>query len=356
MAEKRKHDTAVDDASGTPGEARYLFDAESIRSASEPSPDGTRLVWMLLRLLRTREIDFAAFAKEFRHSEKTFQRDVAKLRTIGADYEFTLTRRKNGRVFLSSVSEIADPRKKASAITADTLRAVADALGELVSNDIFAAIDTASAPHDPFLRLAMPQLIDHTNVARTYATLREAWRGRARVRFRYPSGREFGKPTFEERVVEPHHVAYYDGRYYLVAYDARPKTAAWRQFALDRIQGPIARSGTFTRRPVPHNYRGEDSLGLFKSAPPVEIAIAISPEIARSVLARRWQRHQRVIEHPGAWPVVTFDVCDLGEAVRWAFGFGENARVVSPPQAVDLARRLALQVADAHAVPMHEKA
>ncbi len=246
-----------------------------------------------------------------------------------------------------------DTCETATAVSADTLRAVADALGEVVSNDVYAAIDIASAPNDPFLRLAMPRLIDQVGIAIAFRTLREAWRQRARVRFRYPSKQRPG--SLEERIVEPHLVTYYDGRYYLVAYDARPKTAAWRQFALDRIAGPISLAGTFVRRAVPIHYCGEDALGLFKSVAPFEVAIAISPEIAASVLARSWQRLQRIGSPDAGWPVITFSVYDLGEAVRWALGFGENARVVSPPEAVSLARRLALSIADAHEPNVRKK-
>jgi predicted DNA-binding transcriptional regulator YafY len=343
-----------DEIENTRAEARYLFDAESIRRSDEPSEDGTRLVWMFLRLLRTKEIHYSAFAKEFRRGEKTFRRDIAKLHAIGSEYAFELTRQKNGRVLLSAGSDIFGQRQKSSEITADTLRAVADALGELISNDVYASLDTANAPSDPFLRLALPKLVEQSEVAVTYGMLREAWRQRARVRFRYPQRDQ--SETLEERIVEPHMVTYYEGRYYLVAYDARPKTAAWRQFALDRIAQPIARAGTYTRRSVPQPYRGDDALGLFKTVAPIEVTIAISPQIARAVLARSWQRQQRVSRVEGGWSRVTFDVYDLGEAVRWAFGFAENARVVSPPAAVELAHTLTMAVAQSYATALRKNA
>jgi hypothetical protein len=53
---------------------------------------------------------------------------------------------------------------------------------------------------------------------------------------------------------------------------------------------------------------------------------------------------------------VTFDVYDLGEAVRWAFGFAENARVVSPPAAVELAHTLTMAVAQSYATALRKNA
>ena len=338
----------------SPGEAHYLFDPESVRPSNQPSEDDTRLIWMFLRLLRFREIDYASFSKEFRRGEKTFGRDVAKLRAIGIDYGFTIGRQKRSRVQLLAATNFPDPRKHVGEVTDDTLRAVADALGEIVANDIYAATDASSTPSDPFLRLAMPRLFAHSTVATTYGRLRDAWRSRARVRFRYPQSKR--PDRLEERIVEPHLVTYYDGRYYLVAYDARPRTAGWRQFALDRIVDPIAPFGTFVRRSIPRAYRGIDAIGLFKTMKPIEVSIAISPEIAASVLARRWQQHQQISRPELSWPIVTFSVCDIGEAVRWAFGFGAYARVVAPIDAVNYARSLAASLVASHEIGVRRQA
>ena len=39
---------------------------------------------------------------------------------------------------------------------------------------------------------------------------------------------------------------------------------------------------------------------------------------------------------------------NLYEVVRWAFGFGEDATIVSPPEAVALAASIALTIAANH--------
>jgi predicted DNA-binding transcriptional regulator YafY len=326
--------------------ATYLFDPESIRASSEAPPDVARLVWMFLTLLRRHEVDFARFSKSFGgRSERTFKRDIAKLRGLGRQHGFALTPVRDGKVGLSEVHGLPDPREKLGPQAADALRAVAEALGEIVGADLLGFFDTGAAPRDPFLRLATPRLASDTRVAGVYRELRTAWQQHARVRFHYPKrgAREPGAES-EERTVEPHLVTYYDGRYYLVAYDRRPRTSGWRQFALDRIAGRVARAGSFEPRAVPAAYRGEDALGLFKTGERYEVAIDLTPTVAQAVLARRWQQAQRSQVHADGSASIRFEVFDLGEAVRWALSFGAEARVVAPPEAVALAREIASAV------------
>lgn len=330
---KRERETGAGD--GPLREATYLFDPESVRKASEPPEDSARLIWMFLSLIRKREVDYAAYSKEFRRGAKTFKRDVAKLRELGTTYRFALTPQRRGKVGLAQLGGMPDSREKAAAAAADTLQAVAEALGEIVASDVAGYVDTSAAHLDPFLRLAMPRLVAQTRVAGVYRELRAAWTKRARVRFRYPSS---GGGATEERTVEPHLVTYYDGRYYLVAFDRRPKTNGWRQFALDRIVGPIHLAGTFDYRHVERQYRGYDSVGLFKSGPPIEVTIELSPLIAEAVTARLWQHGQRIETRGDGRAAIVLDVFDIGEAVRWALGFGAHARIVAPPEAVRMAR------------------
>ncbi len=327
-------------------EARFSFDLQEVRDASEPSEDGARLIWLFLAFVRKREVRYSAYAKECNRGPKTFKRDLDKLRRIGTRYGFALTRQSHGMVRLASLDQMPDQRAQAALAAADTLTALADAFGEIVGSDIAAFIDTAAGTLDPFLRLATPRLVAQSEVAYAYAELRRAWSRGARVRFRYP--RASDPNADEERVVEPHLVTYFDGRYYLVGYDRRPRTRDWRQFALDRIIGTIAVAGTFERRRVPPHYRGDDALGLFKSAPSFDVAIELSPEIAEAVTARRWQRGQIVELRPGRWTLIRFEVFDLGEVVRWAFSLGDRARIVAPPAAVDLARAMARRLVDAY--------
>jgi predicted DNA-binding transcriptional regulator YafY len=346
----------MDGKDGAPRrEARFFFDPATLRLGDEPSEEGTRLVWMIVSLVKSGEVAFARYANVCRRGETTFKRDVAKLRELGAEYGYELSRRRKGVVTLEAFEGLQRPEaaRAAGAAATDALRAVVDALGDVLGRELAGRVDLGGSAADRFLRIAVPRPVAHTAVAETYTALREAWTNRARVRFRYPS-RDGGAKR--ERTVEPYLTTYVAGRYYLVAFDVRPKSGGWRQFALDRIVGPIQRAGTFSRRPVPAEYRGEDAIGLFKTGPAAAVTIALSPAIAEAVIAREWQRSQRIVRARDGSATVAFDVHDLAEAVRWALGFGAQARVVAPPEAVRLARALALDIAAQHSVTEETRA
>jgi predicted DNA-binding transcriptional regulator YafY len=327
---------------GTRAQAEFPFDPAGVKSAVEPPEDSTRLIWMFLTLIRKRGLTYEVYARQFNRGERTFKRDRVKLEALGDKYGFKLGKYRNGRVALLALGGLPDEREKTRPGAADTLRALADALGEVVANDVGGVVDLSNAARDPFLRLAAPRLVDGSRVAGVFRELRQAWQAKAMVRFRYPkSESRGGKEQTEERTVQPHLVTYYEGRYYLVAFDVRPQTGGWRQFALDRIEGTIARLGTFKFQTVPPRYRDENFIGLFKTGGRFEVTVALSPKIAEAVLGRQWQAEQLADARPDGWATLTFEVFDLGEAVRWAFRFGPQARVVSPLEAVTLAREMA---------------
>jgi len=317
-------------------EAGFLFDPEGLKRSDRASLEEERLIWLLLTLIRTRAATYQAHYARFGVSERTMARDVAKIRELGSTYGFAVSRATKGSIRLTHVEGVPDPAHVASGEAADVLTALADALGDVVARSLQGVVDVSGGPQDRFLRIAAPRLLAQTKVAGVYGQLRSAWLNHARVRFAYPVR---GGGATVERIVEPYLTAYYAGRYYLVGFDVRPN-AGWRQFSLDRIAGTIARAGTFRPRAIPPAYRGEDALGLFKSAKPVELTVELSAVIAEAIVARRWQGAQRVERRPEGTATITLEVFDLGEGVRWAFGFGAEAHVVAPPQAVDLARAL----------------
>jgi len=317
--------------------ASYLFNSAAIKHANEPAEDSTRLIWMFVLLARQRSVTYARYAAIFSRGERTFKRDIAKLRELGERFGFALTPQRQGAVQLARFDDDPRPKRRArdAQVSADTVRAVVDALGEVVASGLRGIADVGDSSIDRFLRIATPRMCADTSVGATYARLREAWSRNARVRFRYPA-REGG--ALSERVVEPYLVTFNAGRYYLVGFDVRPRSGGWRQYALDRIAGPLQFAATFTRRPIPSPYRGEDAVGLFKTGAAQTVTIELSAKIADAVIARKWQRAQQAERHSDGRAMIAFEVYDLGEAVRWALGYGAEARIVAPPEAVAHAR------------------
>jgi predicted DNA-binding transcriptional regulator YafY len=160
------------------------------------------------------------------------------------------------------------------------------------------------------------------------------------VRFRYRPG----VAPAEERTVDPYRVIVRSGRYYLVGYDVTRRD--WRLFALDAILGLPAKAGSIrTDRPVPEAYTNTDVLGFIKDP---GRAVAVTVEFSAKVAAaasRFWQRDQRIekaLRRPGSPHRVGLRSGGGGRSD------GADARVVSPPAAVQAARDLAEQLLLAH--------
>jgi predicted DNA-binding transcriptional regulator YafY len=134
----------------------------------------------------------------------------------------------------------------------------------------------------------------------------------------------------------------------LVGYDQ--KRRGWRLFALDAIVGLPAKAGTvYPLRPIPEAYENGDVLGFIKgTVRTVDVTVEFSAKVAASATSRFWKSDQQVKKLPGGTALVTVSVSDLDEVVRWAFGFGADARVVSPPAAVLAARDLAEELLRLH--------
>jgi predicted DNA-binding transcriptional regulator YafY len=72
--------------------------------------------------------------------------------------------------------------------------------------------------------------------------------------------------------------------------------------------------------------------------------------MAPSATSRQWQGNQRVEHHADGSATMTFLVGDIDEVIRWAFGFGTEARIVGPQTAVERARELTRAMYDAYAL------
>jgi predicted DNA-binding transcriptional regulator YafY len=168
--------------------------------------------------------------------------------------------------------------------------------------------------------------------------------GPAIVSFEYDPGK--GAKT--TRRVEPYRLLIRSGSYYLVGYDLEKK--GWRFFALDRICSVPTRAGTIQRlRQVPPAYESSDTIGFFKSSgAAIVVTVELTPAVAASATSRRWQAAQCVEQLPGGHARISFEVTEIGEVVRWALGFGREARIVGPPEAVEIARKTIVDIAAAY--------
>jgi predicted DNA-binding transcriptional regulator YafY len=325
------------------------FEHGAPRDASEAAESVARKIWLLLELLRHRSVRLEEYVAQHGRNKRSFQRDLQQLRTIGKSAGFAISKIEDGVARLehydTSLRRLDDARPPLLRLLAE----LAQTLGEPIRGELGAIAQTAPEG-ELFLHVQAPALAEGSHVERVYQRLKEAWSspaGRASVRLRY---RASGAAAAEERVVDPYRVVVRSGRYYLVGYDHGRK--GWRVFALDAVVGTPAKVGTVqTVRTIPDEYCSGDVLGFIKGrGAPVEVTVELAAAVAASATSRLWKHDQVVEPLPGGRARIRFSVTDPGEVVRWAFGFGADARIVAPESAVRMARELAERLVAAHDV------
>jgi predicted DNA-binding transcriptional regulator YafY len=319
--------------------AAHSPETQRKRRTDAPSEHVARIGWMLITLLCDGVLDYGRCIDLFGISHRQFQRDLRQIRELGGPHGFAITHSKSGRVFLSTTSrrvcEVSAPSRDATA----TLARLAAAFGGPIASEMREAIgDSAAEAGDGFLQVRDA----NEHVTDVFDKLKAAAHDCARVEFEYTPARG----SSGGRRAEPYHIVARAGRYYLVAYDLVRRD--WRLFALDAIHGAVRRAGTFTRRPVPDRFLAERAVGWIAGLRGGEVTIRLSRVIAAAVGARTWQEGQRFRTLPGGGAELTLRFDDFAEAVRFALGFGAEAAIIEPPEAVTLSRETAERILRAY--------
>ncbi|HKU69186.1 MAG TPA: WYL domain-containing transcriptional regulator [Candidatus Baltobacteraceae bacterium] len=306
------------------------------RPSGEPSGSTERKIRILLELIRNKFVRLSGLADEYGTSERSLLRDLQELRKIGKRAGFQLSEKsENDRVRLISFDSRPTAIDKSGRALRSLIRDAAHALGKPVEAQLESLEGEEQPEERRFLHFLTPTLREGSRVAQTYKDLEAAWASSARVTFRY-SGKE--------RRLEPACVFVRSGRYYLLGRD--PNSRAWKYYALDAIEPPIKRAGSFTPQPLPAKYQRSDALGFFQGTGEERVSVWISPAIAPSATSRAWQAQQEVEMHDDGSATMTFTVNDVGEIVRWALGFGTEAKIIAPESAVRQARSIAKGIVD----------
>ena len=333
---------------GLVGAVEKAYPTGRRRADGDPSVSAARKIWLLVELLRDGHARYSDYVARHERDFRSFQRDLQQLRQMGASLGFTISKIAGAQTV---VLESYDRRlRKLDDQRPALLRLIAEigrAFGEPMQGE-FGAIGTGAPAGQTFLHVQAPKLVAGSHVAKVYGALKGAWSaagGRAYVRFRYKTARA---PAPAERTVDPHRVVIRHGRYYLIGYDTDRRS--WRFFALDAFLTIPVRAGTVTtNRMVPPDYDSDDAVGFIKTSnAQVAVIVEFTPAVSAALSSRMWQHDQRLRMLPDGRARLTLHAGDIDEIVRWAFGFAPDAKIVSPPQAVRLAKKLALGIASQH--------
>lgn len=275
------------------------------RPSGEPSGSTERKIRILLELIRNNSVRLSRLAGEYGASERSLLRDLQELRKIGERAGFALSEKsENDRV-------------------------------RLLKFEHTLIRETPEKP--PLLHVLAAPLREGSRPAETFKAIEGAWANNALITFR-----AYGK----ERRLEPARVLVRYGRYYVLGRD--PSTRTWKSYALDDIEPPIKRAGSFRPQPIPEKYTRADVIGFLQGPAEQHVSVWFSRALAPAVTGRVWQQQQAIELHADGSATLTFTVHDTGEVIRWVLGFGTDARVVAPRAAVDQARRIAQELAAAY--------
>jgi predicted DNA-binding transcriptional regulator YafY len=180
---------------------------------------------------------------------------------------------------------------------------------------------------DPRMDVAGGPAADYSGKADMFRILNQAMRESRSVEIEYYS---FDRDETNKRVIDPYHMAFKDGFWYLVAY------CHWRceerLFRVDRIKHIHLLTEKF-KVPVekfrkPHwNIAWGIELGeeyIFK--------VRFYGESARFVRETRFHPHQQVEEGPENSVIFTARACGLRPVCRWVLSFGGEAEVLEPEE------------------------
>lgn len=170
-----------------------------------------------------------------------------------------------------------------------------------------------------------------------FETLNKAVLRSEEIVFEY---RKLGNSQYEERKVQPYHLACIENQWYLFGFDLARKQL--RTFALPRMRGARATSVKFQR---PANFEISkhlgNSFGVFTSPGKYRIRIRFDAFAAQLVSERQWHASQKLrpLGSDGDKGVeMTLELGNLEEILGWVLSWGSHAKVLEPKELADQVR------------------
>jgi predicted DNA-binding transcriptional regulator YafY len=176
---------------------------------------------------------------------------------------------------------------------------------------------------------------DEQSLAQTYRLLAQAVEKKNAVEMEYYTA---SRDHQTRRKVNPYHLRYYGGAWYLIAYCRLRREV--RIFALDRIREAVLLEETFE---IETGFNLEfylgSSLGIERGGPVEEVIVLFDPYQARWIQERKWHESQETEFKPDGSLLLRLKVSGLSEVKRWLLSFGAHARVLAPASLREEIRR-----------------
>jgi predicted DNA-binding transcriptional regulator YafY len=202
-------------------------------------------------------------------------------------------------------------------------------------------------PHQRTVGLGITASAGGHEISARIAKIDTAIYRRKRVEFEYYA---VGRDETALRRVDPYHLSFEGGQFYLVGY--AHERAAVRKFRLDRVQGKVAyatKAEHDFQRPEDFDPRDHVNGIPWQLGEPVGTAeIWLSERIAWMV-ERHFSAYGELTTSDDGGSVFRTAYAIPRLVLAWAFGFGEHARVIGPPELVQAARERLDRLVECHA-------
>jgi predicted DNA-binding transcriptional regulator YafY len=245
-----------------------------------------------------------------------------------------------------------DPRKRdlLARLRVDLLR-----LGSPFTNALGPQLDqweSQLSELDPHVKESSPVHQPQPRVSAAFyhnlAACEKGIRDRRVLKFLYTKG-DGRRPS--TRHILPYDLFDFNGRIYVWGPEEGDEVAKF--FALDCITHIEVCEGFAAKKEYDPGYSLDSALrhsfGMFvRPTRPLEVAVKILASRAAEVKARRWPAETSIESFPDGSLLLTFAVTDPRELVAWVMSFCGDARILSPPVAIEMARRFAQRIEAEH--------
>ncbi|MDA8233544.1 MAG: WYL domain-containing protein [Clostridia bacterium] len=297
-----------------------------------------RLLNLLYTVQKQPGIQAKELAKIFGRSTRTIQRDILDLRKLG--FELASSTGAAGG-FASRGSYYLKPLTFSGAEAMALFvasRVLLEQKGFPYRDDLQAALDKIAnvirendegffRGLEPKTSLLVKQLKDYYPWGQVFIDLNQAILGQYTLRMTYDS---YSGGAVSERMVDPYHMMFREGCWYLVGYCHNRQEA--RIFRVDRIRN-LARTSQKFELPEDFSLREymENSWQLGKGDP-VLVKVQFDPPVSRLIRESTWHHTQEIQELPGDRLIFSARVEGTWEIKKWILGWGQGAICLEPQE------------------------
>lgn len=306
-----------------------------------------RLLNLLYTIQKQPGIQAKELARIFGRTPRTIQRDIQDLRKLG--FEIASSTGAAGG-FASRGSYYLKPLtfsgSEALALFMAS-RVLLEQKGFPYRDDLEAALnkiaDVIREKDEGFFRglepktsLLIKQLKDYYPWGQVFAEINQAILEQRTVRLTYDS---YSSRTVSQRLVDPYHMMFREGCWYLVGYCHNRQEA--RIFRVDRIRELVRTSQKFQ---LSEGFSLREYMGncwQLGKGEQVLVKVLFEPPVSRLIRESTWHHTQEIQELPGDRLIFSATVEGTWEIKKWILGWGRGAICLEPRELRDeIAREL----------------